>query len=187
MGGRTVSFYNKVVISMLCAALSLAVLANGSEARTNPMNYTASGSFGSSAFTFPDGNPATSITLTGKATGGPVTIQEWGAGVFNGKTCTPPGGTTGSGSEVVFKDSLEIITFTNTGDELIQELESGTECFSFGPFGGTLTVNNVGGTGKFAGATSTETLNFEGLYLNCGSTGCVGLVQHSEVGSVTTP
>ena len=43
MGGRTVSFYNKVVISMLCAALSLAVLANGSEARTNPMNYTASG------------------------------------------------------------------------------------------------------------------------------------------------
>src|SRR5579863_3566000 len=153
IGGKTVGFYKKVIISMLCAMFSLVVLSNGSEAETRPLNYTASGSFGSSAFTFPDGNPATSITLTGKSTSGPVTVQEWAAAVFNGKECTPVGGAPNSGVEVTFQDSLEVITFINTGDELIQNLLSGTECFSLGPFSGTLTVNNAGGTGKFAGAT----------------------------------
>ncbi len=176
-----------IVVSMLCAMLSLASLGGSSEAATTPMNYTASGSFESSAFTFPDGNPSTSITLTGKSTAGPVTIQEWAAAVFTANKCTPAGGAPNSGFEVIFKDSLEVITFVKTGDQLIQNLVSGSECFSLGPFSGTLTVNNVGGTGRFAGATGTETLNFQGQYLTCGSTGCVGSVQHSEVGSVTTP
>jgi hypothetical protein len=184
---KSVTFYKTTVLSVICTVLSLVVLAKGSEAGTTPMNYTASGSFGSSAFTFPDGNPATSITLTGKSSVGPVNIEEWGAGAFDGKTCTPSGGAPNSGSEVNFKDSLEVITFVNTGEELIQGLVSGTECFSLGPFSGTMTVKNVGGTGRFAGATGTETLNFEGEYLTCGSTGCVGFVQHDETGTVTTP
>ena len=108
--------------------------------------------------------------------------------------CTAPGGVPGSLSD--FADSLEIITFKKTGDVLLQNLVSGTECAASSiltgapppaPFEGTLTVTNVGGTGKFDGATGTVTLNFAGQYLSCGNNGCVGFVQHREKGSITTP
>jgi hypothetical protein len=96
-----------------------------------------------------------------------------------------------AGSQSTFGNSLEVITFKATGDVLLQNLVSGTECVDNSgppfPFEGTLTVTNVGGTGKFAGATGTVTLKFAGQYLSCGNNGCVGIVQHKEKGSITTP
>jgi hypothetical protein len=179
---------------IICTILVLAVSSDRSEAETQPFNYTASGSFGSSAFTFPDGNPSTSITLVGTSTAGPVTVYEWAAGAgFNGKQCTLPGGVLNAGLAATFADSIGIIRIAGTGDELVQTLVSGTECIDFSsgqppfPFNGVLTVNFVGGTGKFSGATGTETLNFAGQYLSCGSTGCIGFVSHNQKGSLTTP
>ncbi len=181
----------RFVISMLCAVFFLTVLTGRAEAESTPMNYTASGAFGSSAFTFPDGKRATSINLVGTSTSGPVTVREWAAGNFTGK-CTPQSGTPNAGSLVTFADSLAVITFESTGAQLVQNLVSGTECIDFTsgppfPFAGVLTVENTGGTGKFAGATGTENLNFGGEFLSCGSTGCVGFVQHIETGRAETP
>jgi hypothetical protein len=135
--------------------------------------------------------------LEGTSTFGPITVHEWAAGsstqtVF--LSCTAPGGA--AGTQYDFADSLEVITFKATGDVLLQNLVSGTECIDnsinsgappAAPFDGTLTVTNVGGTGKFAGATGTVTLKFAGQYLSCGNNGCVGFVQHKEKGSITTP
>jgi hypothetical protein len=162
------------------------------EAGTSPFNYIATGSFELSAFFFPDGTEGTSITLEGPSTSRPITVHEWASG--KGKTigrCTPPGGKPNTGLKYTYTDSLEIITFKATGDFLIQNLVSGTQCFNIRapfpiPFNGTLIVRNVGGTGKFAGATGTETLNFSGQYLSC-NTGCIGYVRHDETGNVTTP
>lgn len=180
-------------ISSLCAFFSFAVFGAVSGADAKPFNYTATGSFQPAVFVFPDGTPADSITLTGTSTSGPITVQEWASGTGTSiGSCTPPGGAANSGSEGPFADSLEIITVQATGDVLIQNLVSGTECADFSvpppiPFAGTLTVTNVGGTGKFAGATGTETLNFAGQYVSCGNNGCVGYVTHTETGTVTTP
>jgi hypothetical protein len=174
---------------MLCAAL-LAFSAV-SEAGSKPFNYTASGGFETQAFHFPDGcDPGESIALTGASTSGPITTHEWVCAFFNGNTCTVPGGVPNAGFQVTFADSFEVIHF-NSSDLLVQNLVSGTACndFSSGPpfpFDGTLTVSNVGGTGKFVGATGTETLKFAGQYLDCNN-GCIGYVTQHETGTVTTP
>ena len=184
-----------VVIPLFLAALLMVALATRSEARneTKKFEYIATGGFEPTLFIFPDGNQGVvSITLEGTSTFGPITVHEWAVGsstqtVF--PPCTAPGGAAGALYD--FADSLEIITFKKTGDVLLQNLVSGTECDSNSgppsPFEGTLTVTNVGGTGKFAGATGTVTLNFAGQYLSCGNNGCVGFVQHREKGTLTTP
>jgi hypothetical protein len=175
-------------LSMLVVVLAMS-LASLAEAKTKPFNYTASGSFGPDLHVFADGTNGNAITVSSDK----VTVKEWASGAPNGNTCTPPSGVAGSGTEVTFTDSFAIITVLATGDQLFQNLVSGTECIDLTPaappfpFNGTLTVQNVGGTGKFAGATGTETLNFAGANLNCGNTDCVGNVQHTETGSVTTP
>ncbi len=189
---RLFTLTRSVIIPTLCAVL-LAFSAV-SEAGSKPLNYTASGGFEQTPFSyFPDGAPSGSITLAGTSTSGPITVHEWAAASANGNTCTPPSGVPNAGLQATYSDSLEIITFKATGDFLIQNLVSGTICIDLTsasppfPFYGILTVSNVGGTGKFAGATGTETLNFAGQFLSCGATLCVGYVRHDETGKVTTP
>jgi hypothetical protein len=199
-GGRKIVNINRwAIIPLFLAASLMIALATRSEAgsKTKNFEYIATGGFEPTLFIFPDGNQGDSITLEGTSTFGPITVHEWATGssaqtVF--PPCTAPGGVPGSLSD--FADSLEIITFKKTGDVLLQNLVSGTECAASSiltgapppaPFEGTLTVTNVGGTGKFAGATGTVTLNFAGQYLSCGNNGCVGFVQHREKGSITTP
>jgi hypothetical protein len=186
-----------LVIPALCTVL--AIFSTVSEAGESiPFNYTASGTFESQpGFSFfPDGNEGGSITLQGTSSFGPVTVQEWaaGSGVTAGP-CTPPGGKPNSGTEYPYSDVIGVITFKATGDVLVQNLVSGEECISNTPpsppppasFDGTIILNNIGGTGKFAGATGTETLHFRGQYLSCGDNGCVGYVHHLETGMVMTP
>lgn len=163
-----------------------------SEAGTKKFDYIATGGFEPTLFIFPDLNQGDSITLEGTSTFGPVTVHEWATGLSTQTvfpSCTLPGGA--AGSQSTFGNSLEVITFKATDDVLLQNLVSGTECVDNSgppfPFDGTLTVANVGGTGKFAEATGTVTLKFAGQYLSCGNNGCVGFVQHKEKGSITTP
>lgn len=174
------------------ATLFVLVIAVQVQAKTKPLNYTASGGFEPTVFTFADGTIADSITLTGISTAGPITVHEWASG-SNTQTsfpaCTLLDGEAGTLGD--FADSFEVITFKN-GDVLLQTLLSGSECNPNNAtppinFEGTLTVQNVGGTGKWAGASGTGTLNFAGQYYVCGNNGCVGHVQHNETGSVTTP
>ena len=79
-----------------------------------------------------------------------------------------------------------------SGDLMVQTLVSGTFCIDLTssgptyPFNGVLTVKNEGGTGKYAQATGTETLNFTGQQM-IGSTEAVGFVTQTETGVVTTP
>jgi hypothetical protein len=182
-----------LVAATFCALLFLTALVPRVQAKTNPFKYAAAGSFGPDLYVFADGTSGNSITLIGWSNAGPISAKEWGSGSANGKSCTPPSGVAASGVEVTFTDSFEIITVIRTGDQLFQNLVSGTECIDFTPpeppfpFDGTLTVQNVGGTGKFSGATGTETLHFTGQILNCGSSYCIGSVRHTEDGSVTTP
>jgi hypothetical protein len=176
-------------ISILCAALLAFSAVSQAEAR--PLNYTASGSFESAVFVFPDGKPSESITLAGSSTAGPITLHQWIAASLNGNTCTLPGGVSNTGKEGTFTDSFAVIRFA-CGDLLVQTLVSGTFCIDLSspgplfPFAGVLTVENTGGTGKYAGATGTETLNFVGQQL-FGSTGAIGFVTQTEAGVVNTP
>jgi hypothetical protein len=182
-----------LVTATVCALLSLTAVVPRVQAKTNSFKYTATGTFGPDVYVFADGTSGNSITVIGRSNAGPISAKEWGSGSSNGKSCTPPSGVVGSGVEVTFTDSFEIVTVIGTGDQLFQNLVSGTECIDFTPpkppfpFDGTLTVQNVGGTGKFSGATGKETLHFVGQILNCGSSDCIGSVQHTEDGSVTTP
>jgi hypothetical protein len=182
-----------MVISALCAVL--VIFSAVSEAGDGiPFNYTVSGTFESQpGFSFfPDGNEGGSITLQGANSFGPVTVQQWAAGLgVTAGPCTPPGGKPNSGTEYPYSDLIGVITFKANGDFLVQSLVSGEECISNAPppasFGGTIILNNIGGTGKFAGATGTETLHFRGQYLSCGNNGCVGYVHQLETGMVMTP
>lgn len=183
-----------VFIPLFLAALLMVALATRSEAgtKTKKFDYIATGGFEPTLFIFPDLNQGDSITLEGTSTFGPVTVHEWATGLSTQTvfpSCTLPGGA--AGSQSTFGNSLEVVTFKATGDVLLQNLVSGTGCVDNSgppfPFEGTLTVTNVGGTGKFAGATGTVTLKFAGQYLSCGNNGCVGFVQHKEKGSITTP
>jgi hypothetical protein len=184
-------FQRRFVVPVLCALLFMTAVIRRAEAKSTPLNYTATGTFEPTLFVFPDGTQGDSITLQGTSTAGPITVHEWATGstqtVF--PPCVPSSGAAGTLGD--FADSFEVITFQN-GDVLLQSLVSGTECNASVsgppiPFEGTLIVTNVGGTGKFAGASGTETLNFAGQYYVCGATGCVGYVQHNETGRVTTP
>jgi hypothetical protein len=187
---RIFTLSKSVIIPMLCALLL--GFSAVSEAWTTSFNYTATGSFEPGFFLFPDGNSSDSIALPGFSTVGPITLHEWDTGVLNGKTCAPPSGVPNAGSEVTVTDSVEVIRLDSTGDLLIQTLVSGTNCIDFSsgappyPFAGVLTVKNDGGTGKFAGARGTETLNFAGKFLSCGNNGCIGYVQQNETGTLTT-
>jgi hypothetical protein len=182
-----------LVTVTFCALLSLIALVPQVQAETNPFKYTATGFFGPDLYVFADGTSGNSITENGRSSAGPISIKEWASGFVNGKSCTPPSGVPGSGVDVTFTDSFEVITVLGTGDQLFQNLVSGTECIDFTPsappfpFDGTLTVENVGGTGKFSGATGSETLHFTGQSLNCGSSDCIGNTRGLEDGWVTTP
>jgi len=182
-----------LVTATVGALLSLTVLVPRVLAETNPFKYTATGFFGPDLYVFADGTSGNSITEIGRSNAGPISVKEWGSGFANGKSCTPPSGVPGSGVDVTFTDLFTIITVIGTGDQLFQNLVSGTECIDFTPpeppfpFEGTLTLKNVGGTGKFSGATGSETLHFTGQSLNCGSSDCIGNARGTEDGSVTTP
>jgi hypothetical protein len=160
------------------------VLAAGNSSLS--FSYIATGSFEPASFAFPDGTMGDSITLQGNSTKyGPITVHEWASGSANQTPtpCTLPDGSAGMQS---FSDSNEVITQLNTGDVLLQNLVSGTNCVANLPiappfeFAGTLHVVNAGGTGKFANATGDETLNFHGVYYNCNPTQCWGYVTHDE-------
>lgn len=154
---------NRSLITLLVfVALWVLALGGRSEAASIPFSYTAAGSFTGDIYIFPDATEGGSITLQGRSSSGPVTVQEWAS--FSGpaplpNSCTPPGGPANEGTLFSYADSLEVITFLATGDVLVQNLVSGTACADFSllpspvPFDGTLIVSNVGGTGKFAGAT----------------------------------
>jgi hypothetical protein len=186
---RILTLTGLLIISIAFTALP--AFSAVSEAWTQPLNYTASGSFESAVFAFPDGNPSESITLAGTSTSGPITLHQWIAASLNGNKCTLPGGVSNAGEQGTFTDSFAVIRF-KCGDLLVQTLVSGTFCIDLSvpgpifPFAGVLTVKNIGGTGKYVGATGTETLNFAGHQL-VGSTGAVGFVTQTETGTVTTP
>lgn len=182
----------RLIVSVIIPILGASLLCFDapSDAWTKPFNYTATGTFEPTLFVFPDGTQGDSITLQGTSTDGPITVHEWATGSSTQKVfppCVLSNGEAGTLGD--FADSFEVITFQN-GDVLLQELVSGAECnANVGPpvpFDGTLIVTNVGGTGKFADATGTETLKFAGQYYVCGTTSCVGYVQHNETGTVTT-
>jgi hypothetical protein len=192
---RIFSSVGSVILPILCAVLLGFDVP--SEAGTKPFSYQASGTVEPTLFTFPDGYPTSSVTFNGMSTLGPITVNIWvtaGGGQTVFPVCTPPSGVPGAGEEFKFNDHLDIIRFHATGDILIQNLISGTICLDassgFVPpfaFKGMLTVNNVGGTGKFAGASGTATENFVGEYVSCGNDGCVGYAEQDETGTVTTP
>ena len=186
-------FARWLVTTTFCPLLALTALVPRVQAKTNPFKYTATGFFGPDLYVFADGTSGNSITEIGRSNVGPINIKEWGSGFANGKSCTPPSGVPGSGVDVTFTDLFTIITVIGTGDQLFQNLVSGTECIDLTPpeppfpFDGTLTLQNVGGTGKFSGATGRETLHFTGQSLNCGRSDCIGNTRGTEDGSVTTP
>ncbi len=184
---------NRRLVISICALLSLVAFSKDSQAgksnKSESFSYTAAGTFdGPLDATFPDGNPVFSITLQGTSTFGPVTVHEWAASPTEGASCTLPGGV--AGTQFSYADSYEVITFTATDEFLIQDLVSGSQCISDSgppiPFNGTLTVTNVGGTGRFARATGQGTVNFGGQYLFL-ENGTVGYVQHKESGTLITP
>lgn len=193
----------KSAVILLGLVLSLVAFNKSSAAGTKtPFSYTAYGTFeGPLNAVFPNGNadfpegfPVFSITLQGTgtfgSTTGPITVKEW---AFGGASVVSSCGPGGSGTELSYGDSYEVITFLTTGDVLLQNLVSGTQCLGSSgpptPFNGTLFVSNVGGTGQFAHAGGNATLNFAGQYLFFGLTGngTAGYVQHNEQGTVTTP
>jgi hypothetical protein len=192
---RIFTLVGSVIVPILCAVL-LGFDAP-SEAGTKAFSYEASGTVEPTLFTFPDEYPTSSVTFKGMSTFGPITVNIWvaaGGGQTVFPPCTPPSGVPGAGEEFKFNDHLDIIRFHATGDVLIQNLVSGAICLDassgFVPpfaFKGTLTVNNVGGTGKFAGAGGIATEKFVGEYVSCGNNGCVGYAQQDETGTVTTP
>jgi hypothetical protein len=191
---RIFRLVGSVIVPILCAVL-LGFDAP-SEAKTQPFSYEASGTVEPTLFTFADGYPTSSVTFSGMSTFGPITVNTWvaaGGGQTVFPACTAPGGVPGAGQEFKFNDHLDIIRFHASSDVVIQNLVSGTICLDFSPvappypFKGTLKVNNVGGTGKFAGASGTATENFVGEYVSCGNNGCVGYAEQHETGTVTTP
>lgn len=158
---------------VLALATVLSGLAVSARAAGRPFNFSAEGALQPSPYVFPDGNPAVYITDQGTSDFGPITVYEWIAAVADGKSCTPPSGVAGAGSERVFRDALILIRFESTGDLLFGNLISGSECVDLSSgaapfqFQAALDLSVTGGTGSFAGATGTISETSSGQLLSC--------------------
>jgi len=187
------------IASLAAVALALAALGISQTAQAESFKFKAhdSGSFLSSAyhFTTDPGEGTATGTLSGKGNKGHYSAQFLGGAVPTTPfptACTLPDGS--PGLSFTFVGEITVFHFDSTDDLLFAVSPSGggTECFgTSGPpnaFKGTLSFNITGGTGRFAGATGTLTLEFHGQYLVFlnPSGGTFGWVADDWTGDITT-
>ncbi len=186
-------------VVFLALALTALGLINTAEAGSFKFKSHDSGTFLSTMYHLStDPNEGTAAgTMTGKSNKGQYIAQCVGGAVLTTPVpipCTLPGGA--PGTLFTFVGEVTVFHFDSTEDQLfaVSASGAGTECAASSgpptPFHGTLSFNITGGTGRFAGASGTLTLDFDGQYLvflNPASSGAFGWVADEWTGNITTP
>jgi hypothetical protein len=159
---------NRFVIGVVLAA-SLAMARGSVEAKEEHFHAQFAGiDTNKDDFTFPDGPPGAQYAdVAGKSTLGKYTAQAVGASELDNKTCTPPGG--GSGVEAVLVDEVWVLSFPATGEQLFLQLGPGVQLGCINPTtrvsSGQTTLDVIGGTGRFEGATGSLVKTFQAIAL----------------------
>ena len=185
----------KNISSVLCLALVFLLAIGtkgsiGSSGEGGTQNFTgkASGSFTATSIdTNKDQIPASIRTFRGKFSPlGPFSAQAFIEGKLTNVPCTAQSG--GPGIEETLVDGSEVYRIDFTGDLIFTTVTSLTVCIPTGPndssFSFTFEETITGGTGRFANAGGSNTVNGTGVLV--GPSGTLEGITSTSKGTITT-
>jgi len=153
--------------------VALALLGSSLQAQTTPptttIKFTSTNTttFGSAPFNFTGDGVANFAWYAGTSEMGKVRGEGISQSAATGRNCTLPNGT--SGIELKLVDHSAVTRFEDTGDLLYERGKPGdlVACLNLqnGTFFESGTVNIIGGTGRFKGATGSYMATQEGTIL----------------------
>jgi hypothetical protein len=181
---------------IIVAGLLLLAVRRDAQAKTVDVTWTDSGTTSSTAFSFDGANLAGQAIAAGEQKpGGRFTLEGISQDAPDGESCTLTGGTPNAGIETAVVDGNAVMRFKPSGDLLYLHETSATTCIDLSgtpPFrlAGSASFVITGGTGKYAGATGTETGNLSGVILSLPSEpgfGVFAAFNGTVKGTLTTP
>jgi hypothetical protein len=161
-------FRRSIGIAIALIALATLLTSPHAEAKTIEATSRASGSFVTASFSFDGKTPADYAVFTEKGNLGVLTGQGVSQTKPDGKTCTLPDGS--SGIELTLVEHAAVTRVQATGDLFFEHgnPDSLISCLSnnitgtYRAFHEVGTVDIVGGTGRFSGASGTEHFTVDG-------------------------